>query len=290
MLKIDYKEVINPFILLPLIMLIHYFIGVRGISILIYSFITFLLFSILNNLFLVLTNTVKKRLYLYVYFSFMFYSLILIFLFYLINVTHPIWYSFFILGITDFIIQSYYNITNRKDGKEIINKWKDKLIKSERVWFHPISLQRYVFKDFTTTITDSKAINPTNLHINHLHPLQYKRIPKHIYNHQYGGKPAYLFHLYLNKKENGNGNQTIKGLKTNKELLIKLKKIDNQVSKHIITAYKQGKNKDSKGQFIRNESTYKKGSNNIKIIIEKSYVKKNPDKIYFFLSKIPANL
>jgi hypothetical protein len=198
--------------------------------------------------------------------------------------------------MTDFIIQSYYNILPRKDGKEIIQAWKRNLIKSERCWFHPVSLQKYIFKDFAATITDSEAINPTNLHINHLRPFKYEKIPKHIYKHQYGRK-SYLFHIYLDKVKDCNekedrfndyGNKTINGLKTNPDLLKKLRKVDKGVSKHVITAYKQGSNTfipAKRNPFVRNETAYRKGCNDIKIVIEKDYAKKNPQKIYDFLKK-----
>ena len=293
----DLKEIINPFILLPLIVVISFLSGIRGLNLLIYSFIVFLLFGIMNNIALVLLKIVRKRLYLFFYGALAFSLIFLIPLFYLINIEKLILISFFIIGITDFIIQSYYNILPRKDGKEIINKWKDQLVKSERCWFHPISFQKYTFKDFTITIIDSEAINPTNLHVMHLRPLKHEKIIENIYQHQYG-KPSYLFHFYLsNVKENTEkddkfndyGNKTIKGLKTNPELIQKLRKIDKVVIKHIMTAYKQGSNDyapNEKNPFVRNETAYRKGANDLKIVIEKDYVKNNPEKVYDFLRKL----
>lgn len=292
-MNVDLKETINPFILLSLIFAISFMAGITGLDLLIYSFVVFILFSIINNIALVLLKIVRKRLYLFFYGVMAFSLIFLIPLFYLIDVRDPILTSFFILGITDFIIQSYYNILPRKDGKEIINAWKDKLVKSERCWFHPISLQKYTFKDFTITIIDSEAINPTNLHVMHLRPLKYEKIPKHIYKHQYG-KPSYLFHIYLGEKDekddrfNDYGNKTIKSLKINPELMNKLKGIDKEISKHIITAYNQGSSildVKKSNAFVRNETAYRKGGHDLKIFIEKQFVGKNPEKVYDFLKK-----
>lgn len=292
----DIKEIINPFILPPLIIVISYLAGVKGLNLLIYSFVVFLLFSIINNIASVLLKIVKKRLYLFFYGAMLFSLIFLIPLFYLINIRNPLLCSLFILGLTDFIIQAYYNILPRKDGKEIVKAWEGNLIKSERCWFHPISFQKYLFKDFTAIIIDSERINPTNLHIIHLRPLKYEKIPPHIYKHQYGG-PSYLFHLYLDKikdndekkdRFNDYGNKTIKGLKKNPGLLKQLRTLDKAVSRHVITAYKQGSNTfipTKKNPFVRNESAYRKGGNDLKIVIEKQYVEKNPEKVYDFLKK-----
>lgn len=289
-MKIDLKEIINPFILLPLILLITYLFGLRDLKLFQYAFIAFLLFSVINNLQLVIFKIVRKRLYLFFYGAMIFSLFFVIPLFYLIKIENPLLNSFFILGITDFIIQGFYNITNRKDGKEIINAWKKKLIKSERVWFHPVSLQKYLFKDFTVSIVDSESINPTNMHIVHVTPLKFKNIPPHIYGHQYV-KPSYLFHIYLNNQKNNQknyGNQTSKGMKINPFLMKELKKLNKDVSKHIITAYRQGDKKlfkNKKYQFTRDETAFATGSNNLKIVIEKEYVKDNPKRVYSFLAK-----
>lgn len=266
--KMNYKELINPLILLPIILLINYLIGFRELDLVIYSFIVFFLFSFINNITLVLRKKLRKNFYSFVY-SELFFSLIfLIPLFYLINLK-PILISFFILGLTDFLIQSYYNIMPRKNTKQIIKLWNNKLIKSERIWFHPISLQKYIFKDFAAEIFDSDKINPTRDYIYFDRFLSYK-LRKHIRLSQLGGRNNIIFCLYANKHFDRKGLESIsseKDILIDKDLIKKLRKINTPIAKHILTAFK---------------TRY----NIIRIIFKKDFVLNNNKLVYDFLSKV----
>lgn len=292
MRKLDYKELSNPLILFPLIILVAFFMDIRGGELITYSFIIFFFLSLISYIILVTAKIIKKRLYLFFYWASLIHLAILIPMFKLVGIDGPVSTSFAVLGATDLVVQLYYNIFQRKDGREIVDMWKSKLIRSERSWFHAISPQKYAFKDFSVMITDSESINPTNLHVMHLRPLTFEKIPSHIYKHQYGGR-SYLFLLYVDVPKHADedvycGNETVAGLRTNKALLKQLTSIDKEVSKNIITAYRQGSNiskTSSKRQFVRNDSAVRRGDHNIKISIKKSYVKENADKVYSFLKR-----
>lgn len=267
MLKIDYKEIINPLLLFPLIVLAAYLIGIRGLNLLIYSLVVFFFFSFINNIILVLRKTVKRRFYLYVYTELFFSLIFLIPLFYLIKLKQPILMSFFIIGLMDFIIQVYYNILPRKSGKEIVKLWKNNLVKSERRWIHPISMQKYIFKHFICEIFEVSKINPTVNCVNHRKLMKHK-IKKNAIMHQYGDKNSIAFQLYL--KEGLKSNYLHgKKIAIDKNIMANLKKIDKKASKGLITAYLAPNDNDL-----------------LRVVFKKEFVLNNPHRIYNFLAKV----
>jgi len=276
MRRLDYKEIINPFILLPLIILVVYLLDFEGLDVVAYSFIIFLIFSIANNISLVLIKKVKIDFYLFVHMQLFLSLLILLPLFYLINMERPILMCFFMFGLTDFLIQAYYNILPRKSGKKIIKLWKDKLIKSERVFLHPISMQKYIFKDFTLEIIEPDKINPTNPFINHLSRLMSHKFYDIVIKHQYGSEDTIAFQVYLNKnrskfsdyldnEDNIDEHYKLKLAKDTK-VLHALKKIDKEFYSEIVTA------------FMWRQK--------LRIVFKKEFVFTNPLKVYSFLKKV----
>jgi len=269
MFKIDYKGVINPFILISLILILTYLTGFRDINLIYYSFITFLVISSALNLILISKKVINKGYYIYIYTELFFSLVFLVPLFFLVGVQNPIMISFFILGSTDFLIQAYYNLTPREDGKEIISLWKNKLIRSERRWLHPISMQQHIFKDFITEIIDSDKINPTRDHAYFDLFLPY-RLKKSILTHQFAGKGNIIFSVNIRDSLSKRYNNLItseKGFLTNKEIMNDLKALDKKISKDVITAFK---------------TRY----NMIRIIFKKDFFMKNNILVYDFLSKV----
>jgi len=276
--KIDLKEIINPLILLPLIVIITFLIGFRNLNLILFSFIFFFFISFINTSIQTTTKKIPKIHYIWFYEESFLSLLFLIPLFYLIKLKHPILLSFSILGFTDFMIQSYYNILPRKNNKQIVKLWKNKLIKSERTWFHPISMQRYIFKDFKTEIIEPNKINPTINFISLRKGIFISRINERIIKHQYKHKNSIAFQIFLNKKQKitqyndneiDNTEEHFKKLAKDRTLLSKLKKTDNKIFPNILTAYMW------KGK--------------LRIIFNKKFVLDNPKKVYSFLSKINQN-
>jgi len=277
MKKMDFKEIINPFILLATTVLIVFLLGQRDLSLLFYSFILFFGISFTNNLVLIHRKVVNKFHYLWVYSELFLLLVIVVPLFYIIGISKPIVVSFFVLGITDFLIQTYYNILPRKGGKEIVKLWKDKLVKSERVWFHPISLQKYTFNDFTTEIVEPSETNPAFTLICH-HCLFSFNLYKSTINHHYGGKNTTAFQIYLTKdqisslRQSNPSNQSWgkQDLVSDLSLLASLKKLNKNLSNNIITAYEYlGK---------------------LKIVFKKGFVLSHSNEVYSFLKKINEQL
>jgi len=266
-MRINYKELANPLILLPIIILILYISGIK--KFITYSFIFFFFISFINNLILVFKKIVKKQHYLFVYSELFFALIFLIPLFLILKFKSPFLINFFILGIVDFSIQSFYNICPRKEGKEIIKLWKNKLIKSERRWFHPISMKKYIFKDFEVEMIDSDKINPTRNHIYFDHFLSFK-LDKRIKLNQLAGNNNLVFCLYTNNHSNKKDTEFIaseKGILVDKKLLSMLTNINKKIAKNILTAFK---------------TRY----NIVRIIFKKNFVLKNDKLVYDLLSKI----
>ncbi|MBW2991801.1 hypothetical protein KY345_01105 [Candidatus Woesearchaeota archaeon] len=195
----------------------------------------------------------------------LFFSLIFIIpLFYMIGLKQPILTGFFIISLVDFIIQAYYNLLPRKDGKQVIKLWKNRLISSEREHFHPISLQRYTFKDFTCKILEPGKINPTRNHVMN-HRLMELRLLNHILKHQFGNKDSLVFSL--DKITLENNARTVKGLNIDKKILSKLKRINKNITNNIITCYMFRKS------FLR-------------IVFNKNFALENSQQTYNFLKKV----
>lgn len=263
-----YKEIANPLVLLLIIIIISYVIDIKSSELLLYSFTTFFLISFLINIILVLAKIVDSKHYLFVYVELCFSLIFLIPLFYLSKLDQPILSSLFVLGITDFIIQGFYNIMPRKDGKKIVKLWKNKLIKSERIWLHAVSLQRYVFNDFTCEIMEPSRPNPTVNHVTH-HDFMVAKTKKNIIQRKFGNKNAISFDLENLKVEKNE--KITKRIRIDKKLYASLKRIDKEITKNVLTCH-QAKARYNKKMF--------------RIVFDKDFVLKNPTKTYDFLKKI----
>ncbi|MBW2977899.1 hypothetical protein KY331_03580 [Candidatus Woesearchaeota archaeon] len=281
MLKIDYKEIVNPLILLPLIILISYLIGFRNLDLLIQPIMIFFGISLGNTIFLFIRKKIRLHHYLFVYVGLLFSLIFVIPLFYLIRIKQPILMGFFMLGLTDFIIQAYYNILPRKNGKQIIKLWKDKLIKSERVLFHPISAQKYRSKDFTTEIIEPDRRNPSQLFSDtsylphHLVQLMTTKRKDLSIKHQFDNKDVVVFQLYVDKQKlskltnylhNSYNSEHHTKLAKDTKLLNNLKKINIKIAKNIITSYTWAEK--------------------CRIVFRKEFVLENSNEVYFFLKQV----
>jgi len=118
MRRLDYKEIINPFILLPLIILVVYMLDFEGLDVVAYSFILFLIFSIANNIGLVLIKKVKIDFYLFVHVQLFLSLLILLPLFYLINIARPVLMCFFYVWAYRFFDPSLLQYLTKKKWKK----------------------------------------------------------------------------------------------------------------------------------------------------------------------------
>jgi len=274
MRNIDIKEVVNPFVLLPIITFSVFIIGLKGINVILSSFIAFFMFHFVSNLILVHKNVVKRSHYLWAYNELVTSLIFMIPLLYLIGVEQPILTSLFLVSVTDFLIQAYYNILPRKSGEDIVRLWRDRLIKSERAWFHPISLQKYTFKDFVTEIIEPGRINPTFSFICH-HCLFSIRPRKSTIKHHYGSTSAIGFQILMTDEQIHKLSNLMYGghriprqtdLVTDPTLIEKLKDIDSKSIKNIITAYMLPRR--------------------CRIVFTKKFVLNNPENVYDFLRKV----
>jgi hypothetical protein len=265
----DIKELINPFILIPLIILANYTIGFSGFNLMISSFIVFFSFSFLNNLWLVLRKKVNHHFYLFVYIELFFSLVFLIPLFYFINLKHYILISLFVISLVDAGIQVCYNLFPNKIEKKIAKLWENKLIKSEKGMFHPISMQKYVFKDFICEIIEVKHINPLINYVNHSNFLRL-RINKNLVRYEYSNKKAIAFQIYLKNKMQSN-RQYDREVTTDKIIMDKIKRIGKKIYPQIVTAYL-------------------KQNDMLRLVLRKEFIFKNPDKTYYFLAKLAKTL
>lgn len=253
--RIDHKELINPFIVFPIIFIITILAGLR----LDYSLLIFLIFSFMHNVIIVLKKSVTKYYYMFVYSTF-FYSLIfLIPLFYLIK--QPYIMIFVLFGAADLLIQLLFNL-KRKDGKNIIRLWKKDFLYSERERFHPISTQRYYFKDFSCRIIKLTGFNlARNYYISH--DFFKFRLREKVLKERFSNKNIIAFDIFdIELKEKS---RLVNGL-------LRSPKIYSGLSKKVklITCYK-------------NENT-------LRLVFDKDYVYHNPERIYDFLKKLKGDL
>jgi phosphatidyl-myo-inositol dimannoside synthase len=260
----DIKNIVDPFIHLSIILLIIFLANPGNSIILPLTFTLFLFISLTINLILIIKKIIKVNYYFFVYGELFFSLIFLIPLYYYLGLKNYILISLATIGLVDFVIQAIYNIYPRHNCNFLLKKWNKNLLKIEREIFHPISLPLFRFKDFTLRILDIEKLNLTRNHVLHNFFLKLN-LNKSLVKHQFGGKNTIVFFLYLNHKLNS-GYENLNGVLQDKCLIQNLKKINNNIAKYIRTAY-----------VSRNGS--------IKICMDKSYVMKNPEKVYDFLKK-----
>ncbi len=229
-------------------------------------FLLFFIFSFLLNIYQVFKKRISCSIYLIFYYEYIIVIIGLSILFYLLKI--KIIYALYIIAFTDFFIQSLFQINNSA-GNKIAKKIGVTRIK--RGVFYPLSLQTYFFKGFSCHIFEPSKICPLRDYLVFNDFLNFKK--KSIREkHQFGKENVYSFEIITDKtskkmeKEMKSPNQNDAcGFIQNKKIMRRLVQIDKEIP--VVTSFYTGAYKTVR----------------LRIVIDKRYCERNPQKIYTLL-------